>query len=105
MYCALRKKENLKELKAGGAAALFDKFREDVANGRVALLGLTEDVHREAERLGQRLAKSKAPLLLRSLDLIHIASAVVGKSVEIGATDVRLRDVASEIGLRVLPTR
>ena len=33
MYCALRKKETLKELKAGGAAALFDKFREDVANG------------------------------------------------------------------------
>jgi hypothetical protein len=62
-------------------------------------------VHREAERLGQRLPKSKAPLLLRSLDLIHIASAVVGKSVEIVATDVRLRDVASEIGLRVLPTR
>jgi hypothetical protein len=49
MYCALRKKENLKELKAGGAAALFDKFRQDVANGRVALLGLRMCIGRPSD--------------------------------------------------------
>jgi predicted nucleic acid-binding protein len=103
MFCTLRRKQQLGELQAGGAAALYERFCKDVDKGRLALIGLTEDVHREAERMGPLLSERKPPLLVRSLDLIHLATALAAKSRDLVATDVRLRDVASVAGLRVLP--
>lgn len=103
MFCTLQRKQQLGELQAGGAAAVYERFCKDVEKGRVGLIGLTEDVHREAERVGPLLSEKKPPLLVRSLDLIHLASALAAKSRELVATDVRLRDVASVAGLRVLP--
>ena len=103
MFCALQRKQRLGELQAGGAAAVYQRFFKDVEKGRIALIGLTEDVHREAERVGAVLSDKKPPLRVRSLDLIHLASALAAKSRELVATDVRLRDVATVAGLRVLP--
>ena len=103
MFCALRRKEQLGDLLTGGAAAVYARFCKDVEKGRVTLTDLTEDVHREAERVGPPLNKKKPLLLLRSLDLIHLASALAAKSREVVATDVRLRDVTRVAGLRVLP--
>ena len=41
--------------------------------------------------------------MLRSLDLIHVASALECKAKTLVATDVRLREVAKLAGLQVLP--
>jgi hypothetical protein len=95
----------LGELQAGGAAAVHEGFCKDVEKGRIALIGLAEDAHREAQRLGPLLSGKKPPLLVRSSDLIHLASALAAKSQELVATDVRSWDAATVAGLRVLPRR
>ena len=60
------------------------------------------DVTAEAENL-VKLYSQPQPLFIRSLDAIHIASALVSQASTLVATDKRLRDVAVLMGLTVLP--
>lgn len=103
VLCVLQRKERDGELRSGGAAALYGQFRRDTERGQVALLSLTQDVHVHAEHALSALTKKKPALLLRSLDLVHVATALTAKSRLIVATDGRLRDAAKAIGLQVAP--
>jgi predicted nucleic acid-binding protein len=43
------------------------------------------------------------PLFVRTLDAIHLASAMIAGEKEFVATDKRLRDAALFLGLKVFP--
>lgn len=103
MLCALYRKEQAGDLHLGGAQALLREFSADVNSGKIVTIPYGEDVVAEAEKL-VRLVFGQHPLvMLRSLDAIHVASALAGKAKVVVSTDARLRHVASLLPLKVLP--
>ncbi len=103
MLSALARKEFAGGLKRGGGDALFRKFQTDCAAGRVILLPYGRDVVEEAARLLKVAQGPPGPVMIRTLDLIHLASASLAKARTMVATDQRVRAFASTVGLQVLP--
>jgi predicted nucleic acid-binding protein len=103
IQCALHRKEHLGDLKPGGAAAAIECYREDIRRGRVVEIPLGGDVLEEARKLISLAFGRKRRILVRSLDMIHLASAKAAGARLMVATDARLREVASLFELRLLP--
>ena len=103
VLCALYRKEHEANLKVGGAAKLFQSFQADSSNGRIVMVPKGKDVLSQVELLLSRAYSQKPPLFIRSLDAVHIASALSIKAKSIVATDKRLRDVATLMGFALLP--
>ena len=103
LLCVLHRKEHLGALKAGSARRLYRKFSADVRSGRILLISYGREVEEQAEKLlGLTFAQPRT-ILIRSLDLIHVSSALVNRADCMVATDGRLRALAVRAGLRVLP--
>jgi hypothetical protein len=60
-------------------------------------------VSEEAGRIVRRLHRKSKPVLLRGLDVIHLASAVVVGADTVVAADQRLRVAAKAVGLKAKP--
>jgi uncharacterized protein len=101
--CALLRKEAEGDLKRGTARSLFRRFRSDCAAGRVLLIPYGNDVLEEAEKLARLAYERHQPTLIRSLDLIHMASAVSAGARRIVVTDQRLRALAALLKIEALP--
>ena len=101
LLCALERKERNGDIKPGGAAAAFDRFLDDAGRGRIVEIPFGRDVIQEARRLIGLVSHRR--ILIRSLDMIHVASAVAAKATCLVATDSRLRQVASLADLNLLP--
>jgi predicted nucleic acid-binding protein len=101
LLCAFERKERNGELKRGGAKAAFEQFLSDTRRGRIIEIPYGHDVVEEARKL-LGLVRDQA-ILIRSLDMIHVASAIAAKAKTIAATDSRLRQLASCASLKVLP--
>jgi uncharacterized protein len=101
LLCAFERKERDGDIKSGGARAAFEQFLYDTRQGRIIEIPYGRDVVYEARKLMGVI--SKPQILVRSLDMIHLASAVAIKAEAIAATDVRLRQIASLAKLRLLP--
>lgn len=103
VLCTLLRKEEAGDLKPGGGAALYRRFHRDARAGRVVLVPYGEDVAAEAERLAKVAFGEHRAIMIRSLDLIHVATAVVLGATALVATDKRLRALASVLRLPLLP--
>jgi predicted nucleic acid-binding protein len=103
ILCATYRKESAGDLKPGGAAAAFDKYLDDVRLGRIIEIPFGKDVVDEARKLLKHGYGSHRRILIRSLDIIHVASAKVSGTKLVVATDTRLRDAASHANMKVLP--
>lgn len=103
MLCTLYRKEHAGDLVLGAAATLFARFLEDAAAGRVVLVPNGLDVTTQAQALVERAYRRPQPVLIRSLDALHVASALAARATTLVATDGRLREVAGLMGLEVLP--
>jgi predicted nucleic acid-binding protein len=101
MSFALQQKENRRELKPGAAQTLHHDFLSDVNAGRVLLLPLGEDVVLEAARLARLAYQRAKPILLRTLDGLHLATARVAGCRELLTTDGRMQQAAALAGLRL----
>jgi len=103
VLCALSRKEASGDLKAGGAKVLFRRFRADCQAGRVVLIPYGLDLVEEMEKLSRLASQRRPPVMVRSLDLIHLASAVVSRAAALVATDQRLRDLGAMYGMELVP--
>lgn len=101
LLCAFERKEQTGGLKSGGAKAAFEQFLGDTRRGRIIEVPYGRDVVEEARRL-LALVTDRG-MLIRSLDMIHVASAIAVRAKSIVATDLRLRQVASFANMKVLP--
>lgn len=100
--CALHRKERAGLLKSGGADTLFRRFLADCEKGRAVLIPYGLNIAVEAEKL-MKLALERQPVMIRSLDLIHLASASLSKAKSFVATDKRLREFATLLGFQLWP--
>ncbi|GEM_PF-4879864 len=60
-------------------------------------------VNRECERIAFHAYTQTPSILIRSLDLIHVASASVAKAEAIVTADGRMRKLAAALGFKVFP--
>jgi hypothetical protein len=105
MLCALHRKEADGDLGAGSAKVLYSQFLEDIRGNRLLVLPFDSAVAAEAERV-VRLAYERRPKIpLRSLDAIHLATALSVRTTVFVTADGRLRDLAALAGMEVLPER
>jgi predicted nucleic acid-binding protein len=105
MLCVAWRKERTGGLKPGGARAVLRRFHADREAGRIVLVPYGGDVAAEADRIAGFAFGQPEPLVIRSLDLIHLASAAVIRANEVVATGARLRALASTLGAAVFPPR
>ncbi len=103
LYSTLSRKEGAGELPRGRADQLYGFFLAHLSAGMIVSVPLGADVLAEAKVLVKAAHSQQPPLLIRSLDALHVASAVVSGSQTMVATDTRLRAVAQLSGLRLFP--
>ncbi len=103
VLCAVHRKERSHDLKPGSAAAILLKFRADCGGGRIVLIPYGDDVAARAEQVVRLALQRRRPVTIRSLDAIHIASALSVGAKTLIATDSRLREVASLAKLKLQP--
>jgi predicted nucleic acid-binding protein len=98
---ALRLKRFRGEITAGQLRSALRAFADDERLGRWARVPLDlSETLRRAEVLSSRLAPS---LGCRTLDVIHVAAALVLGAREFVSFDGRQRQAARKAGLRVIP--
>ena len=103
MLCALYRKESVGELKRGGALAAHQRFLGDSREGRIVLVPYGEQVFTAAEEIVRLAFRRARPVMVRSLDAIHVASALTARARVMVATDTRLRQVAAMAKLKLAP--
>jgi predicted nucleic acid-binding protein len=81
--------------------AVLAHIRRQIDTGYFALPGVSQaEIYTKAEELSDRYTKK---ILTRSLDLLHVATALLCKSRVFLSTDTRQRKAAKAEGLKVLP--
>ena len=99
----LQRKEIEGALLVGAAQAIHQRLVEDAVNGTVRVVEFSPDVAAKFEDVVTRCFQATPPAFIRTLDGIHIASALVARETELVATDKRLREAALVHGLTVFP--
>jgi hypothetical protein len=103
LHCAFYRKELAGDLKAGATHPAFQKFQADVSAGRIVMVPLGDDVAAAASGIIRRSFAGRRPIMVRSLDVIHLSSAAVSGADSLVATDGRLREAAKRSGLKLVP--
>lgn len=103
LLSALSRKERSGDLVVGGADALFQRFLLDASAGAITALPVGTDVLQEATRLIRTAHAATPPVMIRTLDVLHVATAVASGCTTLVATDARMRAVATLAGLQLFP--
>ncbi|HZL35354.1 MAG TPA: type II toxin-antitoxin system VapC family toxin [Tepidisphaeraceae bacterium] len=103
IWTTLCRKEAVGDLIAGGARRGLQAFDQDVATGMIGVETLHTAVVEKFENIVERCYSQVPALALRTLDAIHLASAMVAGESEMITTDKRLRDAALQFGFQTYP--
>jgi uncharacterized protein with PIN domain len=103
LFCVLARKEAEGLIPSSAAEIIFNEFLADVGGGAVVLVPMREAEENQFRNLVLRLYRSKPPLFTRTLDGIHVATAVLHGATEFVSTDLNMRRCAAAIGLAVYP--
>ncbi len=90
-------------LQPGYAPKLYAEVLQDISAGELRLVELGADVEREYGQVLDQCYQQTPPILLRTLDALHLASAHVAGETELAATDKRMRDAAKLLGFALFP--
>ena len=99
---ALHAKEGRGHLVRGGAASLLRLFETDIASGRLQLFPVGSDVLAQAVDLARWCTRTAHTLPLRTLDAIHLATAIRLRCPRIASCDKRMRRAALRLGITPL---
>ncbi len=103
ILCAVSRKERSGEIKPGSVNSILRKFKADCGSGRIVLVPYGEDVLARSEQVVRLAFRPPHAVIVRSLDVLHIASALLVGAKAMIATDTRLREVALLAGLKLVP--
>jgi predicted nucleic acid-binding protein len=99
---ALRK-ESEGLIKPAMADAIMEELLSDISAGHIRIIEIGTTVKTEFRSIMASCYRRPSPILLRTLDAIHLASARVAGQTEFVAADQRLRDAAKALGLLLIP--
>jgi len=98
-----RRKEAEGALVPGAAQKLYEELILNIAAGEIRLVELSADVEREYGRVLDLCYQPTPPILLRTLDALHLSSARVAGETALVATDKRMREAAKSLGFSLFP--
>ena len=90
-------------LLTGAAQKLYAELLQNIAAGEIRLVELGADVEREYGQVLNHCYQQHPPILVRTLDALHLASARAANQTELVATDKRMRDAAKLLGFSHFP--
>mgnify|MGYP006439680667 CR=1 FL=1 len=100
LYFAFQQKMRRGETQGQSPTALFSYFENDLECNRICLLPWGDDVFKKARELADICySDPRAPVLLRSLDGIHLASAILASCKRIHSSDDRMNQAIKKLGL------
>jgi predicted nucleic acid-binding protein len=100
LFYAFLRKERQDETGGLSAVRLFKAFRADVEKGRMILLPLGNDVYEESRRIARLCHAHHPPVMLRSLDGLHLATARLSGCDQVFTTDARMKAAAVLLGFQ-----
>ena len=103
LWTALRRKEAEASLAPGEAKQVLGVFDQNVADSLVRHIPLHPRITAEFERVVETCLGRTPPLFIRTLDALHLASAITAGETELVTTDKRLREAALLLGLVIFP--
>jgi predicted nucleic acid-binding protein len=103
LFRVLTRKEAEGIIVSGAAQKIFSKFLADVSAGNVRLTPMDQNLESRFRQLVVRLHSLSPPLVVRTLDGIHLANADLQGATEFVATDANMRKCAAAIGLKLFP--
>ncbi len=98
-----RRKEAEGAILAGTAQRLYEELMQDAAMGEIRLVELGADVELEYGQVLNLCYRRTPPILLRTLDALHLASARVAGESGLVATDKRVREAAKVLRFSLFP--
>lgn len=101
LWATLRRKESAGLLQAGGARKALATYDADVADALISGDPIDFRVTARFEATIEAAYQLHPPVFLRTLDAIHLATAIASGELEFVFTDVRLRQAASRLGLTI----
>ena len=102
LYFALCGKESRGEIVTGSARRLFELFDRHVSAGRYYLIPWGEDVALESRQLLDASLNAMPPVMLRSLDGLHLGALRAAKIQSVVTADMRMRDAARIAAIGVI---
>ena len=99
---ALLRKEMQGDIRPGATARLLGKFQRDVQAGRFRLVPVGADVITRAGIVAETCYRAEPPVPLRTLDGLHLATAVLLGCTGIASADERMRRAAPLLGIPLI---
>ncbi len=103
ILCGLHRKELLRDLKVGGAEAIYQRILQQITLGSLEVITYTAAVAQRTSEVIRGCYRAPEPVAIRSLDALQLGSALAGGAVEVVSADARMRAGATIFNLRVLP--
>ena len=100
MTFAVHAKEARSEIPSGSSAKVLSQFQADLQRGRFLLVPLGIDIKACTRDIAARTLQAEPPVFLRTLDGIHIATALELGSSELITADRKMADAASRLGIK-----
>ena len=100
MTFAVHAKEARGEIPSGGSAKVLSQFQTDLQRGRYLLVPLGIDIKACTRDIAARTLQAEPPVFLRTLDGIHIATALELGSSELITADRKMADAATRLGIK-----
>lgn len=103
MLRAIARKEAEDAIPAMSAETAFGKFLTDVSAGRIAVLPFNARTEARFRTLVLEFHRRKPPIVVRTLDAIHLATAHLLPADEVVTMDGHMRAGATALGLKLFP--
>ena len=103
LFRLLARKETERLISPGASKQMFEEFFADVASGAIALVEMDAAVENRFRDVILRLHRMSPPVLTRTLDGVHLATADLHNAEELVATDTNLRKCAAALRLKLFP--
>ena len=99
LYFALQQKAFRNETQGHPVGELFSLFQSDLSAHRIRLVPWGNDVFQKARELADTCYAASPAVVLRILDGIHLASAVLASCKRLHSTDSRMRQAIQRLDL------
>lgn len=89
----------------GAEERLMHRFEIEVEKRRIILVPIGREIRRQFEIVLKVCYTRQRPILVRTLDAVHLASALASKATQIVCNDMRMRAAADALQMDVYPPK
>ena len=97
------RKESEGFIQPGTAESVLAQVNQDIAAGQIRIVEMDARVEAEFNGIMATCYRHTPPLLIPTLDALHLASARADDQIELVATDKHMREAAKLLGLSLFP--